>query len=258
MDEPSLVRMDGGRSVLLAYKGAGGALRLNRLVGGRNWKADGPARTREGEVIELGAGVSPGLVQANKTVFGAFADRQGSLVLYRYHPRTRRWEATDMLEGRRPLIRGRPAMAWVPYSAATQYPGRLCLVFTDRSTPVEKKYMLRMMMSYVKVSKTPDGRLEKKELVGLFSPFDNVWLRAYGVDLLYEPGLDTNLRAAFSRTASRRGDGAVYFRPNADGINDFTYRNANDWDVLRIGLCGGVVNPGGLVPNPIKCPEKTW
>ena len=30
----------------------------------------------------------------------------------------------------------------------------------------------------------------------------------------------------------------------------------NDWEVLRIGLCKNVVNPGGLVNNPIVCPTN--
>ena len=51
-------------------------------------------------------------------------------------------------------------------------------------------------------------------------------------------------------------DREVWFRPKADGIEDYTYRNYDDWEVLRIGLCKEVVNPGGLVSGPIKCLSK--
>ena len=48
----------------------------------------------------------------------------------------------------------------------------------------------------------------------------------------------------------------IMFRPKADGINDFGYRNYNDWDILRVNVCKQVVNPKGTVSNPIKCPER--
>ena len=44
------------------------------------------------------------------------------------------------------------------------------------------------------------------------------------------------------------------FRPKADGINDLLYVNYNDWETIRLGLCRNVVNPGGLITNPIQCP----
>ncbi|MGH3713015.1 MAG: hypothetical protein ACRDT4_06065 [Micromonosporaceae bacterium] len=51
--------------------------------------------------------------------------------------------------------------------------------------------------------------------------------------------------------------GKVQFRPKADGIQDVTYVNYNDWQVRRVNLCRNVVNPGGLVTDPPDCPVRT-
>lgn len=150
-------------------------------------------------------------------------------------------------------------MAWVPSQANAGFPGRFYLMFInhDVSSSEDKNRMVKMMMSYVKVTKTGAGEIQKVEKVGLLSPFDNTWLYGFGIDLLFEPGIDSNLRAVFARASDNAEvSKTLWFRPKADGINDFTYINYNDWEVLRIGLCRYVVNPGGLVANPIKCPDE--
>jgi hypothetical protein len=99
-----------------------------------------------------------------------------------------------------------------------------------------------------------DGSLQREGKVGLNSPFDNVWYRGWGIDLLYEPGVDTNLRFANAiKSNNSENNFRLVFRPKADGINDFTYVNYNDWETLRPNLCRQVVNPGGLVENPVVC-----
>ena len=114
-----------------------------------------------------------------------------------------------------------------------------------------------MLTSYVKVEKLADGTLNKTLKVGLEGPFDNVWLYAFGIDLLYEPGIDTNLRAVLSIAIDKPEVWAgIQFRPKADGISDMTMSDHNDWEILRIGLCKNVVNPGGTVANPITCPTS--
>lgn len=77
------------------------------------------------------------------------------------------------------------------------------------------------------------------------------------MDLLYEPGRDANLRAAYSLANTDAGGQRfdVMFRPKAEGINDFTYTNHNDWQALRVGLCRFFGTPARPVPSPsIKCP----
>ena len=47
--------------------------------------------------------------------------------------------------------------------------------------------------------------------------------------------------------------GQVFFRPLSDGIVDYDYPDFDDWRTMPAGLCKGVVNPGGLVNDPIEC-----
>ena len=78
------------------------------------------------------------------------------------------------------------------------------------------------MTSYVRVQEQPDGSLTKSLRVGLEGPFDNVWLHAFGIDLFFEAGRDSNLRAVFSRSSDNPDqEFKIWFRPKADGINDF-------------------------------------
>ena len=68
--------------------------------------------------------------------------------------------------------------------------------------------------------------------------------------------MDTNLRALYSSAATPVGrdvNTRLYLRPKADGIDDYTYTNYNDWETLRGGICKYMVNPAGDIPNPIKC-----
>lgn len=74
---------------------------------------------------------------------------------------------------------------------------------------------------------------------------------AYGVDLLFDRGRDSNLRAAVTQFGGRQEE--VWFRPYSDGILDYTYGDSNDWSTMRYALCQRVVNPGALVSNPILC-----
>jgi hypothetical protein len=81
--------------------------------------------------------------------------------------------------------------------------------------------------------------------------YQNSSYSAYGVDLLFDRGWDSNLRAAVTRYGGRQQD--VWFRPYSDGILDYRYRDTDDWATMRYVLCQRVVNPGGLVSNPIRC-----
>jgi hypothetical protein len=104
---------------------------------------------------------------------------------------------------------------------------------------------------YGRLSDVPAPPL--RDHVGLKAYFDNQWAAAQGIAFGLEPGGDTNLRALLVRS-----DGEVWLRPKADGISDHTYRNANDWNVLRVSICRHVVDPGGTVDHPIACPDKSW
>ncbi|MBI4510558.1 MAG: hypothetical protein HY698_13070 [Deltaproteobacteria bacterium] len=266
--EPSLAAMD-TCSAYLAYKGTDGKVRTNRTYCGNGWTWEGAqvATTEAGGDIGIASYASPAIVRtylpwkpALPGLYGAFpAASDGRVDIWWWNNGTGLWEKTDVLETRPGPVESKPAMAWVPRSAASEYPGRFYLMTVAHNAAEPEKTVVRMMFSYVKVTKNSDGTVARKvEKVGMAGPFDNVWYTNKGLDLLYENGVDTNLRAAVTLGEGSKKPLRVDFRPKADGIQDFTYVNYNDWQVLRVGVCRQVVNPGGLVPNPIKCPAKDW
>ena len=75
---------------------------------------------------------------------------------------------------------------------------------------------------------------------GLPVNWSNEWAETNGsTDLLYEPGVDTNLRAAW--VIGRRTD----FRPFADGSPNVVLRDQNDYSYMKstldctLGITGG-------------------
>ncbi len=198
----------------------------------------------------------PGLA----SLYGAFAGEDGRLDLYAFNEGTHRWDKTDVLDSRPGPIEGRPALEWTSEVTDIDFPGRFYLMYIAHDTRAnvpfrQRNRRINMMTSYVRVQEQPDGSLTKSLRVGLEGPFDNVWLHAFGIDLFFEAGRDSNLRAVFSRSSDNPDqEFKIWFRPKADGINDFVMTDYNDWEVLRLGLCKNVVNPGGLVVNPITCP----
>ncbi|MSU34361.1 MAG: hypothetical protein EXS36_04495 [Pedosphaera sp.] len=260
--EPSLVRLDAS-SAHLAFKGTDGKLRMNRtgIWNSWGWEGDAVQVSSTGVEVTLAANASPTIARAYlpykpgiPALYGAFASAvDGRLDIWWWNNGTGRWEKTAVLERRPGPIRARPAMAWVPTHHSSEFPGRFYLLYV-----ADGSWMMQWMMSYVKVIRNADGSVTKAEKVGLEGPFDNVWAVAAGVDLLYEEGVDTNLRAVTTGMPTDTGLGAVWMRPKADGIQDFNLLNYNDWQVLRVGICQQLVNPGGTVSNPIKCPPKDW
>ncbi|MBM2620620.1 hypothetical protein JIG36_34480 [Actinoplanes sp. LDG1-06] len=171
-------------------------------------------------------------------LYALFAGADDKLDLWYRNLGTRRWEKTDLMESRPGPVAGAPAMAWVPPGRISEQ-GRLYIVYARGSDRVA-----RMMMSHVRVT----GGV-KRQRVGLDVHFDNKWRTASGVDLFYEKPFSINVAAAITYASS----GEVWLHPKADGINNNAYRNYDDWSVLRVGVCKDVVNPGGLVSNPIRC-----
>jgi hypothetical protein len=113
-----------------------------------------------------------------------------------------------------------------------------------------------MATSYTRVTQLPTGELERSERVGLISDFDNQWHFAFGIDLQYEANFDLNLTSVETMAIPQPSNRwmRLEFRPKADGINDFTYSNYNDWAYLRLGLCRNVIDPGHLGPHKVTCP----
>lgn len=267
--EPSLAEMAYCK-VMLAYRGADGYVRYNYLScedNFREWRKEEIAQQPDGSPITMAEYASPGIGRAflsspgEPWLLGAFAGTDGRLDLYRYDDTTGRWAKTDLLEGRPGPIEGRPAMAWQQTGGEFDFGGKFYLMYIRHDTSTTDfrgmKREVRMLTSYVKVEKLADGNLNRTLKVGLEGPFDNVWLFAFGIDLLYEPGIDTNLRATLSIAIDKPEVWAgIQFRPKADGISDMTMVDNNDWEILRLGLCKNVVNPGGTISNPINCPSS--
>ena len=259
--EPSLA-IRGDCYVHLAYRGKDGNVRHNRLTcvdDYQDWRGGELALDQDGDPIEMTEDASPGIGHAYLGTFGwihgAFAGPDGRLDLYVFNELNGRWEQSDLLDGRPGPIEGRPALAWTSENTITEYQGKFYLAYISTSSNPARHRMVRMVQSYVEVEEQADGSLDQTLKVGLDGPFDNVWLLAHGIDLFFEAGVDSNLRAALPRSSGNDSvDRKLQFRPKADGINDFDMNDHNDWEVLRTGLCKNVVNPGGLVSNPITCP----
>jgi len=271
--EPSMAAM-GTCDVYLAYRGLDDRLiRIQRWTCGAGWSAARLAVDEDGNTLgKTPYYASPGIGVAylewgdGRTLYGAFPDKYGMVELWGYDPATRRWMKTNVMEKTRkrdpktgdvddePLgpIEGRPVMAWTSRSSVVDSPGRLYLLAVAHRVGVGRGQVL-MRMSFVSVGSVL-GRLVRTEKLGLEASYQNSSYHAYGVDLLFDRGRDSNLRAAVTRwTGEKEHHREVWFRPYSDGILDYTYADSDDWATMRYVLCQRVVNPGGLVSNPIGC-----
>ncbi|HEU0248631.1 MAG TPA: hypothetical protein VFR38_16260 [Gaiellaceae bacterium] len=263
--EPSLAAMS-SCSVYLAYGGQDDSvIRLQRWSCEDGWSPAQVARNPDGDELVASANASPAIVRAHlgigPVLLGAFP-RFGGLDIRIYDPGKPplfppRWEPTSLLGFSRPTsVQGKPAVAWVGQGGGRIDDGaqgatpRLYIV-TITDTDEGKLGGVEMSMSYVDVTGSGEN-IERHLRVGLVAFYQNSSYRAYGVDLYHEFGADSNLRAAVARGGSDWG-GQVFFRPLSDGIVDYDYPDFDDWRTMADGLCKGVVNPGGLVDDPITC-----
>ena len=79
---------------------------------------------------------------------------------------------------------------------------------------------------------------------------DNVWFYGNGVDALFEPQVDSNVRVAVATALLKEGSPQPHFldlRPKADGIVDFLQRNWNDWEGLGVDTCRTLRTAGAQV-----------
>lgn len=240
---PALTRTSDG-TPHLAYTTPNGEYQLARRLQGQ-WITT-PFQDAAGKTLGRpeGSRFSPALVEADlgwrpgeRRLYALLAAADDRLDLWALNPATVRWERTDLLVTRPGPVSWHPSMAFARPSPGSSV-GRLHMAYIARGSET-----VTMMTSYVEVTETA-----KRQRIGLTGPFDNVWLTSTGIDLLYEP----NTRALRALLVRSRG-GGLEFRPKADGIQDFRYVNYDDWSVLGLNLCRGVVNPGGLVAQPVQC-----
>ena len=84
---------------------------------------------------------------------------------------------------------------------------------------------------------------------------DNVWYYGNGVDALFDPEFDSNVRVAVATAIVEKGvpqPHVIEFRPKADGILDFSQRNWNDWEGIDADICRTLKSGGA----PVNC--KAW
>ena len=85
---------------------------------------------------------------------------------------------------------GRPALAYVPVPPESPLPGRLHVLSMRRHA---ERTTVRERMLTARLTRTGSAIG-----FGSGSEHDNSWFYGYGVDLLFEPGVDTNLRSLIS------------------------------------------------------------
>jgi hypothetical protein len=246
---PSLARVN--LATMLVTRDKGGSYRYRIREESGRWEGSNLFVSMNGKILRAkdDSTFTPAVIEAPLTwhgrsrgVFALLADEDDDLVdLWYWNTARRRFEKTSLLEERIGPVSGRPALAVAN--------SRLYVAFRQRTS-----HIARLLMSYTKVES--DG--SRRQLVGLLSDFDNSWATIQGADLLFEQGIDTNLRALLTHGKERKTAYQLWFYPKADGIQDYRYVNYDDWQVLGINLCREVVNPGGAVSNPIKCLPKTW
>ncbi|MEO6456244.1 MAG: hypothetical protein ABIN97_19360 [Ginsengibacter sp.] len=258
--EPSL--SFGLTGSFLVYKGTDMLIHFNRLIAGE-WQNDQVAYKSVNEPVRsTSLWAFPNIIQTylpwranEKGLYGLFPAEDAKLDMWWYNPSTNFWEKTNVLENPRPgPIHSKPSIAYVPYRNEMENPGKIYMVYIKQSAGGSIfTGDTRMRMSYVKDLINADGTIVKEEKIGLDSYFDNSWFNTYGISIFFEPGKDINLRSVYT-AANGSKKLHIFFRPKADGINDFSYKNYNDWETIRKNLCKEVVNPGGLVSNPVGCP----
>ncbi|MEZ4270483.1 MAG: hypothetical protein R3C68_03305 [Myxococcota bacterium] len=272
--EPSLTANalgnDDTKVVWLAYKNIAGFVETDFWSSAGGWAGGRIAVDSNGDLLpHMPAASSPAIMEVlhprstglgisyERQLFGAFADSHedrnydGLIRLWEYSHTTRTWFRSDLMSTSTHTSRGRPALEWVPFPANQGLEGRIYLAFANQERTV------RMRSTVVRLGPNATRTVS----LGFEVDFDNPWHTANAIDLFFEPGVDTNLRymrAQWAGGPDKSTFGNLEFRPKADGIVDYDLRNFSDWEVMAVDICRTVVNPGGTVINPIKCPAWRW
>lgn len=242
-----------GTTAWLAFRDAAGAAWLKQRAPMGAWAADERIVNTAGTPIgPIGPGSAPGLLHTTlggATLYGAFpVGPSGALFLYTRDATSGRWTLSPWEMAASASI-GKPALAMESVTAGAPIPGRLRLLYLQRAT--NNNHIVRIKtLEAIGLGGGATRRLTDEI-------HDNVWYYGRGVDLLFEPGVDTNLRAAVSTKLDSTPPKPpfVELRPKADGVVDFAYRNWNEWEALGIGLCRNR-KAGGAQINCFDWPYK--
>lgn len=260
-----------GLQTWLALRNSQGAavVRVRSPTG--QWSNEQPMLDASGTALPaVVEGGTPGLLHAR----WASGDRKllaavphvpdGSISLYEQDGVTGRWKLLPWGNPAEGTV-GRPALAMEPVIAEAAIPGRLRVLYL-RASPTGNRIVKMRTLDAKGI-----GSAARPEMVA--EDHDNSWYYGNGVDLWFEPGTDSNLRAAVATAMLKEGvpqPRVIEFRPTADGIVNFIQRNWDDWAALGVGLCqirrmgGAAVNcppwpfgPPQQVTSP-AAPQTQW
>ena len=241
----------GGRA-WLSYRTQDGSVYIKARDSAGQWSADELATDGTGAAITLFPDASPNILLYTtnagvERLLGAFprpSHTIGDVTLFERSPNGGPW--TDLnLWAALGKTRGRPALAAEPVAAQSLLPAKITMLSIQAGGDNPNVVMQTTLVTW------GIGPAAGVKLMNV--PHDNVWLFANGVDLLFEPGIDTNLRAAISTALIEHNQPAphhVWLRPKADGIIDFDQKNFSDWAQIGKSLCPRLREQGAAVTCP--------
>lgn len=252
LDEFSLAGSEDRTTLAFKNQDRQTVTKLRANEAGGVWAADEPMRDTSGNLVaKLSPLGAPGLVEGTDSdgrirLFLAQPEEAlGHLRLYVRNSVTRRWERIAALESEEQSF-GRPALAFQPVDPASALKGRLHILSLRRTDGTNFHVVRHHMLEAFGVGSQGVPKMKSGD-------HDNSSFFGTGVDFLFEPGVDTNLRAIVATAMARKGveqPHKIQFRPNADGIVDVTMRNRNDWETLGAEICRTKLVAGGTA----KCP----
>jgi hypothetical protein len=248
--ELSLTGKDG--RAWLAYRNSAGLVFLKAREAAGNWRPEDQVFLPPLSPAKLAGSASPGILvvtdkAGKEELLGAFATSSG-LTLYHREPGVDgQWNRFLALPSPDAVL-GRPALAFEPVDPASVLPGKVRMLYVrDSGAP-------RTVVMQAELAARGVG--PNAQPVFLTAQHDNEWFYGNGVDLLFEPGVDANLRAAVSIALIENDQPSphrVMLRPKADGIVDFEQKNFSDWEMFASTLCSSLKSAGASVnclPQP--------
>ena len=234
----------------LAFRAADGAaiLKVRSDTGG--WSEDEGFVDGLGNGLAIAPGAAPGVLAltdatgADRLLAALPLQPSGNMLLYEQRAADGRWTPFTV-QPRPDRVFGRPALAARPVATGSPLPARVDILYVRFSGGVGNVVMQTTLTASAVGANAP--------LRFVTAQHDNVWLFGNGVDLLFEPGGDTNLKAAISTALIEEGRPSphrIWLRPKADGVVDFQQRNYSDWDAMRVPLCSLLRQNGAVVTCP--------
>ena len=248
VDEFSLTAA--GSTLLLAFKNANGNVVLKvRGASPGSWGGDEVARDAAGDPVLVPGFLScPAILNVTESsgrrvLLGLFPQGPlGLLRLYSQDATTGRWLPSPWELSDEASI-GRPSMTWEAVAPGSPLPGRLRLFYLHRPSEGDNRIVRHRTLRAIGLGSTAVPRLVDED-------HDNVWYYGNGVDALFEPEFDSNVRLAVATALLSEGAPTPHvleLRPKADGVVDFVQRNRNDWEGIGIDTCRTLRTVGAQV-----------